>query len=65
MELYEVEVNKNILGNSKHIMTLEKISKFNLVAKSLALLCNKDGLEHASGMWTVRLYKGNLNDNKT
>lgn len=54
MELFEVEIKNDILGNSKFVMPLEKIARFNLVAKSLAVKSSEDGLEHRSGMWIVR-----------
>lgn len=54
VDKFEVIVTNEILGNSTHIMSLQKISKFNVVAYSLALRCLEDRKEHSSGMWTVR-----------
>lgn len=56
---FEVEIKNEILGDSKHVMGLDQIARFNLVAKELAIQCANDGQEHSSGMWTVRPYTVN------
>lgn len=60
---FEVEINNEILGDSKHFMSLNQISQFNLVAMNLAKRCARDGNEHSSGMWTVRPHTSNVNKN--
>lgn len=54
MKKYIVEVNNEILGNSKHLMTKEQIKNFNLCAYRLAQLVDVAGGIHTSGMWSVR-----------
>lgn len=54
MKKYIVEVNSEILGNSKHIMTEDQIKKFNLCAYKLCQSVKVAGGIHTSGMWTVR-----------
>lgn len=63
MQKFEVEINNEILGNSKHVMRLDQIARFNLVAKALAIQCTNDGQEHSSGMWTVRPHTANKDIN--
>lgn len=54
MKKYIVEVNNEILGNSKHIMELEQVRKFNLCAYALCKKVLATGGTHSTGMWTVR-----------
>jgi len=54
MKKYIVEVNSEILGNSKHIMNEEQIKKFNLCAYKLCQFVKVTGGIHTSGMWTVK-----------
>ena len=54
MKEYTVIINNDIFGNSEHVMTKSKISKFNLCALGLSDLVDKDGESHTAGMWTVR-----------
>lgn len=54
MKKYIVEVNNEILGNSKHLMTKDQIKNFNLCAYHLAKLVDVAGGIHTSGMWSVR-----------
>lgn len=54
MKKYIVEVNNDILGNSRHIMTKEQIKKFNLCAYDLCKKVQSTGGIHTSGMWTVK-----------
>lgn len=54
MKKYVVEVNSEILGNSKHILTEDQIKKFNICAYRLCKLVNVAGGTHTSGMWSVR-----------
>lgn len=54
---YLVEVNNEILGNSKHIMTEEQIKDFNICAYNLCQSVKVAGGIHTSGMWTVREVK--------
>jgi|GEM_PF-5029411 len=50
-----VIVTNEILGNSRHEMTLDQIKKFNICAYQLAVKSAKNGgQEYSSGMWTVR-----------
>jgi len=56
MQKFIVIVTNEILGNSKHEMTLDQIKKFNFCAYQLALKSLKNnGIEYSDGMWTVRI----------
>ena len=56
MQKFIVIVKNEILGNSRHEMTLNQIEKFNLCAYRLAIKSAKnDGQEYSDGMWTVRV----------
>ncbi|RLC74280.1 MAG: hypothetical protein DRI61_16965 [Chloroflexi bacterium] len=48
-----VTVANEILGNSEHIMTIDKIKKFNKCAYICAKKVQKYGGKHSMGMWTV------------
>ena len=50
-----VIVTNDILGASRHEMTLDQIKDFNLCAYRLAVKSSKNGgREYSDGMWTVR-----------
>ena len=56
MQKFIVIVTNEMLGNSRHEMTLDQVKKFNLCAYRLAVKSAKnDGQEYSDGMWTVRV----------
>ena len=62
MSEYKVIVTNDILGNSERIMTWEELQTYNVVARSLARKVDKDGKPHSDGMWTVKPYTKESNN---
>lgn len=61
MQKFIVIVTNEILGNSRHEMTLDEIKRFNLCAYRLAVKSAKNyGQEYSDGMWTVRAANAEL-----
>ena len=56
-ELYEIKIKNEILGNSKRVMSMGEIEKFNVCAALCAKASKMDGKAHTMGMWTVRKIK--------
>ena len=60
-EKYEVGWDNEILGKGSRIVTLEELSRWNLVAYLLAKTISEsesgDDIILKNGMWTVRRYK--------
>lgn len=50
---FEVCVKNEILGNSRRIMSMEQLMKYNVCALACAKEALKDGKSHTWGMWTV------------
>lgn len=56
--MFEVIVTNEILGNSRHIMSMAQIERFNKCALACAKAAAQDGKPHSMGMWTVRPAEG-------
>ena len=56
--MFEVIITNEILGNSRHIMSMAQIARFNKCALACAKEAAKDGKSHSMGMWTVRPAEG-------
>jgi hypothetical protein len=55
MQKFIVIVKNEILGNSRHEMTLDQIKEFNICAYRLAIKSAENGgQEYTDGMWTVK-----------
>ncbi len=51
--LFEVVITNEILGNSRRIMSMKQLMKYNVCALACAKAALKDGKPHTWGMWTV------------
>jgi hypothetical protein len=55
MQKFIVIMTDEILGTSRHEMTIDQIKKFNIFAYRLAVKSVKNGgQEYSDGVWTVR-----------
>lgn len=57
--LFEVIVTNEILGNSRRIMSMEQLIKYNVCALACAKAALKDKKPHTWGMWTVSPFESN------
>lgn len=56
--MFEVIVTNSILGNSRRVMSMQELEKFNVCALACAKAAAQDGKSHSMGMWTVKLAEG-------